>query len=79
MAIDDARRPADRGAGPPVRAERRRGHLIVDTHPEAANAWIAGGGSGRGYQLGPTLGEMLAGQALGEREKEPFFGLARFA
>ena len=51
----------------------------MDTHPEAANAWIAGGGSGRGYQLGPTLGEMLAGQALGEREKEPFFGLARFA
>ena len=55
------------------------GHLIVDTHPEAANAWIAGGGSGHGYKLGPALGEMLAGQALGEREKEPFFGLARFA
>ena len=55
------------------------GHLIVDTHPEAANAWIAGGGSGHGYKLGPALGEMLAGQALGEREKEPFFGLARLA
>ena len=54
------------------------GHPIVDTHPEASNAWIAGGGSGHGYQLGPALGEMLAGQALGEREKEPFFGLARF-
>ena len=50
----------------------------MDTHPEASNAWIAGGGSGHGYQLGPALGEMLAGQALGEREKEPFFGLARF-
>ena len=36
------------------------GNLIVDTHPEAANAWIAGGGSGHGYQLGPALGEMLA-------------------
>ena len=54
------------------------GHLIVDTHPEAANVWIAGGGSGHGYKLGPALGEMLAGQALGTREKEPFFGLARF-
>ena len=78
---DNARRPADRGAGLPVRAKRRRARrrrVIVDTHPEAANAWIAGGGSGHGYQLGPALGEMLAGQALSEREKEPFFGLARF-
>ena len=64
------------------------GHLIVDTHPEASNAWIAGGGSGHGYKLGPALGEMLARQALGEmlagqalreREKAPFFGLARFS
>ena len=55
------------------------GNLIVDTHPEADNVWIAGGGSGHGYKLGAALGEMLAGQALGEREKEPFFGLARFA
>lgn len=54
------------------------GNLIVDTHPEAENAWIAGGGSGHGYKLGAALGEMLAGQALGERPKEPFFGLARF-
>ena len=46
---------------------------------EASNAWIAGGGSGHGYKLGPALGEMLAEQVLGEREKEPFFGLARFA
>ena len=50
------------------------GHLIVDTHPEAGNAWIAGGGSGHGYKLGPALGEMLAEQALGARDKEPFFG-----
>ena len=53
------------------------GNLIVDTHPEAANVWIAGGGSGHGYKLGAALGEMLAGQALGEREKEPFFRLER--
>ena len=32
------------------------GHLIVDTHPEAANAWIAGGGSGHGYQFRPYAG-----------------------
>ena len=55
------------------------GELIVDTHPEADNVWIAGGGSGHGYKLGASLGEILAGQVLGEREKEPFFGLARLA
>ena len=54
------------------------GHLIVDTHPEAENAWIVGGGSGHGYKLGPALGEMLAEQALGEQQREPFFGLQRF-
>jgi glycine/D-amino acid oxidase-like deaminating enzyme len=80
----ERRFPAMRGA-PLVEArvcqyeQSADGHLIVDTHPEADNAWIAGGGSGHGYKLGPALGEMLAGQALGERAKEPFFGLARFA
>ena len=53
------------------------GNLIVDTHPVASNVWIAGGGSGHGYKLGASLGEMLAAQALGKQEKEPFFALAR--
>ena len=75
--------PAMRGA-PLVEArvcqyeQSADGHLIVDTHPEAANAWIAGGGSGHGYKLGPALVEMLAAQALGEREKEHSFSLTRF-
>ena len=55
------------------------GHLIVDTHPDAGNVWIAGGGSGHGYKLGPALGEMLADQVIGDRDKEPFFALDRFA
>ena len=80
----ERRFPALRGA-PLVEArvcqyeQSADGHLIVDTHPEAANAWIVGGGSGHGYKLGPALGEMVATQALGERKKEPFFSLARFA
>jgi len=47
----ERRFPAMRGA-PLVEArvcqyeQSADGHLIVDTHPEAANAWIAGGGSG---------------------------------
>ena len=74
--------PAMRGA-PLVEArvcqyeQSADGNLIVDTHPEAGNAWIAGGGSGHGYKLGAALGEMLADQALGQREKEPFFSLSR--
>ena len=54
-------------------------HYIVDRHPEANDVWIAGGGSGHGYKLGPAFGEMLAAQVTGEREPEPFFALSRFA
>ena len=54
-------------------------HYIVDRHPEANDVWIAGGGSGHGYKLGPAFGEMLAAQVTGEREQEPFFALSRFA
>lgn len=54
-------------------------HYIVDRHPEAQDVWIAGGGSGHGYKLGPALGEMLAAQVTGEQEAEPFFSLARFS
>lgn len=35
-------------------------HFIVDRHPNAANVWIAGGGSGHGFKMGPALGELLA-------------------
>ncbi len=55
------------------------GNVIADTHPDADNAWILGGGSGHGFKFGPALGEMVAAQVLGQREKEPFFSLARFA
>lgn len=80
----ERRFPAMRGA-PLLEArvcqyeQSRDGHLIVDTHPEADNVWIVGGGSGHGYKLGPALGEMAAAQVLGELEREPFFGLSRFA
>jgi glycine/D-amino acid oxidase-like deaminating enzyme len=35
-------------------------NLVVDTHPEADNLWIVGGGSGHGFKLGPALGEHVA-------------------
>ena len=53
-------------------------HLIVDRHPDAANVWLVGGGSGHGFKHGPALGELVAANVLGEKPAEPFFALARF-
>jgi sarcosine oxidase len=36
------------------------GHFLLDRHPQAANVWILGGGSGHGFKLGPALGEAAA-------------------
>ena len=45
-------------------------HLVVDRHPEYDNVWLAGGGSGHGFKLGPAVGEFVAGHVLG-RPGEP--------
>jgi len=52
--------------------------FIVDRHPEAGNAWIAGGGSGHGFKHGPAMGELVAANVLGEKPTEPRFSLSRF-
>jgi glycine/D-amino acid oxidase-like deaminating enzyme len=54
-------------------------NFIIDRHPSAKNVWIAGGGSGHGYKMGPAIGEMLASLVLGESQPNPFFGIQRFA
>ena len=54
------------------------GDFILDRHPEAANAWLLGGGSGHGFKMGPAVGEFAAGLVLGERDLLPEFQLARF-
>jgi sarcosine oxidase len=51
----------------------------VDRHPGAQNAWLVGGGSGHGFKHGPALGELVAGNVLGEVPTEPLFSLARFS
>jgi glycine/D-amino acid oxidase-like deaminating enzyme len=53
------------------------GRFIVDRHPAIRDLWIAGGGSGHGYKMGPALGEFLARQVREDAEPDPFFGLAR--
>lgn len=52
-------------------------HFIVDRHPSAPNIWIAGGGSGHGFKMGPALGEMLAELIVAGGEPDPQFRLSR--
>jgi sarcosine oxidase len=54
-------------------------HFIVDRHPSAANVWIAGGGSGHGYKMGPALGEMIARVVMDDGEPDRRFALSRFS
>jgi glycine/D-amino acid oxidase-like deaminating enzyme len=54
-------------------------HFIVDRHPSAPNVWIAGGGSGHGFKMGPVIAEMLATSVLDGQPPDPQFALARFA
>ena len=54
-------------------------HFIIDRHPGANNVWIAGGGSGHGFKMGPAIGERLASHALTGSAPDPQFALARLA
>ena len=49
------------------------GHYLIGPVPGVANAWLAGGGSGHGYKLGPAVGEHVAGLVLGETAPIPMF------
>ena len=53
-------------------------HLIIDAHPGAPNVWIAGGGSGHGFKMGPAIGEIVASAVLGESQPDRTFALSRF-
>ncbi len=52
-------------------------NFVLDRHPEAANAWLVGGGSGHGFKFAPAWGQQVAETVLGRRRPDPFFGLAR--
>jgi sarcosine oxidase len=52
-------------------------HFVLDRHPQAANAWLVGGGSGHGFKFAPAWGEQVAETVLGSRPPEPFFTLGR--
>lgn len=55
------------------------GHYIIDRHPDHANAWIAGGGSGHAFKMGPKLGRHVADRVMGlpqSADLEAVFSLA---
>ena len=51
------------------------GDLLLDRHPEHRNVWIAGGGSGHGFKLGPAVGDYVASQVTGTGPAESLVGL----
>jgi glycine/D-amino acid oxidase-like deaminating enzyme len=51
--------------------------FLIDRHPASPNVWLAGGGSGHGFKMGPAVGEMVASCVIGTAAPDPAFGLAR--
>ncbi|MEO8272487.1 MAG: FAD-dependent oxidoreductase [Chloroflexota bacterium] len=41
-------------------------HFVIDRHPDLANTWIAGGGTGHAFKHGPVIGEYLAALVSGD-------------
>ena len=54
-------------------------NFVIDRHPAAGNVWIAGGGSGHGFKMGPVVGEMMSALVLEGAEPDPLCALDRFA
>ncbi len=52
------------------------GDLLLDRHPDHANVWLAGGGSGHGFKLGPAVGAYVASQVAGTAPAEDLVALA---
>lgn len=54
------------------------GNFILDQHPEAANVWLVGGGSGHGFKHGPAFGLLAAEVISGEKSLPFMLSLDRF-
>ena len=52
--------------------------FILDSLPGAPNVWIAGGGSGHGFKMGPVVGEIMAEAVLGHAAPDLAYRLGRF-
>ena len=56
--------------------ETASGDFLIDRHPGFSNVWIAGGGSGHGFKLGPSVGEYVAERVLTGDAPDPRFAIA---
>ncbi len=52
------------------------GDFLVDRHPELANVWLVGGGSGHGFKHGPAMGEYVAARIADGQPVDARFSLA---
>jgi len=52
------------------------GDFLIDRHPDLANVWLAGGGSGHGFKHGPAVAAYLSGRILDGAAADPRFCLA---
>ena len=51
------------------------GDLLLDRHPDRDPVWLAGGGSGHGFKLGPAVGAYVAARVAGTVPAEDLVGL----
>jgi glycine/D-amino acid oxidase-like deaminating enzyme len=54
------------------------GDFLLDRHPGASNAWLAGGGSGHGFKMGPAVGDDMARLVLDGTPTATQFSYGRF-
>ena len=52
------------------------GDLLIDRHPDHRNIWLAGGGSGHGFKLGPAAGAYVTSRVSGTGAAVEQVGLA---
>jgi len=52
------------------------GDFLIDRHPEFANVWLVGGGSGHGFKHGPAVGEHVSALISNHTKVETRFCLA---
>lgn len=55
------------------------GDFLMDRHPDAANVWLLGGGSGHGFKMGPAIGDDLTAQLLDGASPAPSATYRAFA
>ena len=51
------------------------GDFLIDRHPDRADVWLVGGGSGHGFKHGPAVGQHVSDRIVRGTPGEPRFAL----